>query len=341
MSVALASLRFPISYVQLVEQIVAYEGLNFDWVLSKTLKIDQLAMDDPNTLIDGVQFGKILGVISDFVNKNPEGQSQLIKFFPPTTHGYVGLVALTSASIGKAIELTERYCYQVMPAFEVSHEIEQGVFSVIFKPVADFAEHNDLLLELVIYAWKSILAYSDIPMDQLTITFSHKTLRLSDFHLFHPSSSLILAGGVNSLSFPAALSTLPISTANNTTMKLMEKELEHKKVILNRLSTFSYKISLMINERMREDISVDLADVAAVLNISIRTLSRRLKEEDTSFKALHNECRLELAKTLLTESSKSIGQISFALGFLNEASFSRYFKQQTDKSPIQYRDHSC
>ncbi len=340
MSVSLESLRFPVSYVQLVEQISVLQGRNFNELVENFLKVDVLSLDDPQALIDGVQFGKILDVVSDFINKNEQAQSQFIKFFPVTTHGYVGLVAITAATIAQAIEMAENYSYQAMPAFEATHHIDNDLFTLRIKALADFGENNALLTELVLYAWKSIITFSEIPFEKITISFTHKNLCLTDFHSYYPHSKLNLAAKSNSLSFPAELLNLPISTANSITMKLVKQELENKKARLDRINTLSSKISMMINERIRSNHSVELADIAAELKLSGRTLSRRLQEENTSFKTLHSACRLILAKSLLVESQQSISQIAFALGFLNEASFSRYFKQQTDQSPVHYRNES-
>ncbi len=337
MPIALESLRFPISYAQLVEQIATHQGRDVISQLTGVLKIESSSLHDPGAMMDGVQFSILLDVISKFISDEEDGQALLIKFFPVTMHGYVGLAALTAANIQQAVEMVARYVYQVMPAFEVDYSRKGDVFTINFKAVADFSDNNDLLLELVIFAWISVLQYSEIPSQKFTISLCHDKSRFLDFSDHIPGSTLILGSTQNQISFPANLLKLPIITANHTTLRLMEQELENKRLKLNQLTTLSYKISVMINKKMRASSPVDLNDIATELNLSIRTLSRRLKEEGTSFKGLHNSCRLMLAESLLSETKLNISQISSALGFLNEASFSRYFKQQTGKSPLQYR----
>lgn len=77
--------------------------------------------------------------------------------------------------------------------------------------------------------------------------------------------------------------------------------------------------------------------VAALLNISARTLHRQLKEEGASLQQLKDEVRCERAKDLLLRSHRPVKQVAAATGFRNEKSFIRAFRQWTGQSPTQFR----
>jgi AraC-like DNA-binding protein len=77
--------------------------------------------------------------------------------------------------------------------------------------------------------------------------------------------------------------------------------------------------------------------VAALLNVSARTLHRQLKEEGASLQQLKDEVRCERAKDLLLRSSRPVKQVAAATGFRNEKSFIRAFRQWTGQSPTQFR----
>ena len=79
------------------------------------------------------------------------------------------------------------------------------------------------------------------------------------------------------------------------------------------------------------------AGVAALLNVSARTLHRQLKEEGASLQQLKDEVRCERAKDLLLRSSRPVKQVAAATGFRNEKSFIRAFRQWTGQSPTQFR----
>jgi AraC-like DNA-binding protein len=72
---------------------------------------------------------------------------------------------------------------------------------------------------------------------------------------------------------------------------------------------------------------------AGDLHMSTRKLHRKLAAEDTSFRALLLEIRTELAKQYLNDTSLTLTEISFMLGFSEISSFSRAYKRWTGKSP--------
>src|SRR5262249_39832814 len=99
---------------------------------------------------------------------------------------------------------------------------------------------------------------------------------------------------------------------------------------------------LMI-QKLRDVLRADCTDfrrgesVAGALNISLRTLHRRLREEGASLQKLKDEVRRDLATERLVRTSRSLKQIARDVGFHNEKSFMRAFKQWTGESPMEYR----
>jgi crotonobetaine/carnitine-CoA ligase len=84
------------------------------------------------------------------------------------------------------------------------------------------------------------------------------------------------------------------------------------------------------------------ASLAEELNLSTRTLYRRLHAEGTSLQALKDEARRDKAIELLRRTDKSIKQIAQAVGFQSEKSFARAFQSWTGSAPTSYRsdEHS-
>lgn len=80
-----------------------------------------------------------------------------------------------------------------------------------------------------------------------------------------------------------------------------------------------------------------LDKVAQKLNMSRRTLQRRLDESGLSFREVLRQERHELALTLLENPDQSIADIAYKLGFANQSAFSRAFRQVVGYSPRQYR----
>jgi AraC-like DNA-binding protein len=76
--------------------------------------------------------------------------------------------------------------------------------------------------------------------------------------------------------------------------------------------------------------------VARALNVSLRTLHRRLREEGASLQKVKDEVRRDLAIERMVRTSRSIKQIARDVGFQSEKSFMRAFKQWTGESPLKY-----
>ena len=85
----------------------------------------------------------------------------------------------------------------------------------------------------------------------------------------------------------------------------------------------------------------DLGDVAFGLNVSQRTLNRRLQAENTSFRQLKSEALARWAKQYLRETDHSVEAIAQELGYKDTANFRRAFRKSEGCSPIEYRQSRC
>ena len=80
------------------------------------------------------------------------------------------------------------------------------------------------------------------------------------------------------------------------------------------------------------------ADAACrALKLSRRTLQRRLKAERTSFQAVLNEVRAELAVRYLKDDRLKALEVAMLLGYSSISSFTTAFKSWYDMPPAEYR----
>ncbi len=71
--------------------------------------------------------------------------------------------------------------------------------------------------------------------------------------------------------------------------------------------------------------------------MSSRTLQRKLNVEDTQYKTVLNEVRLELALYYIENTTLSLDHIAHELGYTEARSFYRSFKQWTGRTAGSYR----
>jgi AraC-like DNA-binding protein len=85
------------------------------------------------------------------------------------------------------------------------------------------------------------------------------------------------------------------------------------------------------------DRSLTINEVSEVLDISVRTLQRRLAVEDTTYSDALQRTRSEMAGELLEKTDQTIAEIAVRLGFSNSGNMTRAFKQWSGVSPRVYR----
>jgi AraC-like DNA-binding protein len=82
---------------------------------------------------------------------------------------------------------------------------------------------------------------------------------------------------------------------------------------------------------------VDIERISGELNMSRWTLTRKLKKEETTFKDLLTSLRKEYALNYLENTTLSIAEMAFLLGYSEASAFGRAFKSWTGKNPNEYR----
>ncbi len=78
-------------------------------------------------------------------------------------------------------------------------------------------------------------------------------------------------------------------------------------------------------------------ELTSTLGISQRSLQRRLAEKNTTPTKTIEQIRSDLAKQYLSERHRSIGEISYLLGFSEPSNFARSFKRWTGHTPNHFR----
>jgi len=109
------------------------------------------------------------------------------------------------------------------------------------------------------------------------------------------------------------------------------------------LAVLQYRRDRLLVQQVRQALAAHPAQahsaegLAGLLHMSSRTLHRQLKEEGASLQHLKDEVRSERAKDLLYRSNKPVKQVAAAVGFRNEKSFLRAFRQWTGMNPADFR----
>lgn len=128
----------------------------------------------------------------------------------------------------------------------------------------------------------------------------------------------------------------PIRSANPSLLALFEK---HAEEIVARLEAHG-PVSRRLLEVLAKRISgaaPPLGEVASAMAMSARNLQRALREEDTSYQALLDHARRELALRHLATPEGSAAEVAFLLGFADASAFTRAFRRWTGDTPGAFR----
>jgi len=88
---------------------------------------------------------------------------------------------------------------------------------------------------------------------------------------------------------------------------------------------------------LNRDICFTVEEIATLMNISPRSLQRKLKTHGTSFSKIKEEMRKELVMSYLKDENISIPEISDLLGYSERSAFERAFKKWFDLNPREWK----
>lgn len=135
---------------------------------------------------------------------------------------------------------------------------------------------------------------------------------------------------------PCESADLPISTAEPYVQGIL---LQHAEQLMKELEgdeRLQDRVQRFIAEHLATG-SLDIDLVSENMKMSRWTLTRKLKEEGSTFQALLKRTRKEIAIAYLQKPKISISEVAFLLGYSESSAFQRAFKNWSGKSPYEYR----
>ncbi|MCB8820597.1 AraC family transcriptional regulator [Microvirga rosea] len=101
-------------------------------------------------------------------------------------------------------------------------------------------------------------------------------------------------------------------------------------------SAFADDIRRLLRARMTSN-RCSAEDVADLLEMHRRTLSRRLKGNGVGYRSITSEIRFEIARQLLEDTEVPLAEIAAALGYSEASAFTRAFRRWSGRTPTAWR----
>ncbi|MGP5339010.1 helix-turn-helix transcriptional regulator [Psychrobacter maritimus] len=245
--------------------------------------------------------------------------------------------------------LVSRYFKVITESIQVTLVIEKSLLRLDFNPSMPKLANNHQIDGVILAVHKILAEFSALQPVRLTIAHRNST-HGSELYKKLLGIPAELASKKNSLYYPlmknySSQSNLNLSAGADISIEssffigplhyMLDKEfpdLSYAERCQHILMTI-----IGLSEATRET-------VAQVLNMSVSSLQRRLREEETSFQKVLLHTKKVMADKFLVEQNLSATDVSFLLGYQSHSQFFQAFKRWYSMTPMAYqklhRSHS-
>ncbi len=292
-------------------------------------------LDNPDIFITPEQELAVMRKIITLV-PDPKIGLTIGQLFHVGVQGKLGTAAIFSDTGLEAITMFFKYIALTMTYFQYELTAKENLAFVSARELIDLKELRVFASErefVSIYRIVSDILNAPVPLNEIRFAYPKPAYASAYEDVFHcpvrfnaPEQMII---------FDSRLLSIPLPMSNPIAKKTYEQEC---KQMCRRL-----KVKETTTDQVRQEILFkkesfpSFSELSRHLNISPRTLRRRLTDEKTSYKSLTANIRKKKAIDLLKTTDYPVEQIATELGYSDLSNFYRAFRRWTGKNPGFYR----
>lgn len=333
-----STLAIPARYYVHVGEILMSSGINLDELLLP-LQLDLVELSRPGAKLTLAQIDRLVQSTLALSQRTDLGL-ELGRFIKLSSHDIVGFGILSSPNVEYGLRLVSNFFRLVMPAFQMRYRRDSKHMTLEFHATAPMSPVA-LRIHLEAMATATHYELTELIRGQLPKYDLHITMPRPD----HAERYAELQGAQVvfddtmpprvRMRFPAGVASQKLSLADESALQMAEARCRAMvQRVISRKDVAGW-VRMMMNDA--DNGLPSLSELAHTLNMSIRTLDRHLKRENTGFRELQNEARLQRAKAMLGQSDMTITAIAHELGYRDAANFTRAFGKAAGMSPTEYR----
>lgn len=264
---------------------------------------------------------------------------RVVDYWHPSNLHALGYAWLASGTLKEAIQRAERYVRIVNSAATMSlNESTEGYELMAFSVPKEFNPQPalnaiDAGMALLLHLCR-ISAGKDLMPLRMEVKRPLPDCAERYYDFFGPN--ILFNSQQNIYIFDKHSIEKQLPTAN------IDLALSCDKIIKDYLAKMDKSdIVMQVKAKLTDSLSsgsVSEKHISESLNMSLRSLQRKLEEKGYNYKQLLEETRRELAEQYIRNSRLSVSEITYMLGFSEPSNFSRAFKRWTGKSPQDYRN---
>ena len=260
------------------------------------------------------------------------------KVWHPSNFGALGYAMLASNTLRTSLERMVRYLSFLSDEdFMKLDETPEGLrlTLVLSHRNVDKSEQNDAALAVTLSMCRMNYIEELAPV---SVTLAHPKPSCSYRYFEFYRSPVLFEAPLYSFTLPIEAVDRLLPGSNPQLAELNDQVMIQYLAKLDR-DHITQEVKATIIDQLPSG-SVTDETVARTLYMSSRKLQRQLQRAGTTFNALLNDIRQDLARKYLRQENTSITEIAFLLGFSESSAFSRAFKRWMGVSPAKYRKAS-
>ena len=267
--------------------------------------------------------------------------------FNITAHGPLGFAALSAPTLGHALDVMATLYPARTSAIGVEVERRQGRYTLqLLDLTGDAAFHrrmSELILKVLESLLSAILGHPTGP--NVFIRFAFASPEHAEELIAAYDAQVVFDADSYAISIPEAWRHLPsplhdeaVYRANvikcREIIAAREQQDNAAAVLRNLLRNHFDRIIARETDAAPPPTQ---EQVAASIHLTTRTLIRRLKAQDTSYKEILEELRRHYASTLLGDARLTVADVGEIIGYREPANFGRAFRRWYGVSPAAWR----
>ena len=268
--------------------------------------------------------------------ERPDFAFQLGCRIPLMAHGNLGAAMLACRDLHALLVLSERFSSLAFSSITLSVN-DQGN-NIAFKIAADtgFPILDIAIADAILgTSMENLQRLSGVNIQPISATVRHNKPQRHEFYNTLLECPVKFGALDNTLIFSKKTMATPLQTADNIGQDILVEKCKNDLNDIEQDSPLISRITDTITAHLSA--SPSLLFVANSLQVSERTLRRRLSEENINYRDLIKNIRHEKALHFLLHTQLRIEKIAFELGYKETANFRRAFKDETGKSPREWR----
>lgn len=271
------------------------------------------------------------------ISGKPDFGLQAANIFKPNAFGAMGYSMMSAPTLKDCLIRSTRYARSVTQASSSKLTLIEGgaQFEIILQPpnVPDVAQTYEFLTLVLLNFLRWLAGFNMKPQ---RAEFIHPTPSYSRTHQEFFGCPIYFSSGHNVLVFSNEQLALPLITADAVMAVFHDRHAEERMARLGD-SAITTQTRRMITQMLPEG-EPTRQQIATLLNLTERTLQRRLLEESASFNDLLDEIRRNLAEMYLANANISLLETGSLLGYSEQSSFTRAVRRWFDATPQQLRE---